>query len=86
MTLEVTRMSTVRLSEEMREKIRRVAAMKGLTISEVHRLALEQYCERELALTRKSRYDDVIGAAEGPPDLSARTGERFTELLAEKHG
>lgn len=79
-------MSSVRLSPEIREKVRRLAAMKGLTVSEVHRIALEQYCQRELAATRKSRYDDVIGVTEGPPDLSARASERFTDLLAEKHG
>jgi hypothetical protein len=79
-------MSTVRLSPEIREKVRRLAAMKGMTVSEVHRLALEQYCERELAPTRTSRYDDVIGVAEGPADLSARASERLTDLLAEKHG
>jgi hypothetical protein len=79
-------MSSVRLSDAIREKVRQVAAMKGLTISEVHRLALEQYCERELAPTRKSRYEDVIGVAEGPPDLSVNAAERFADLLAETHG
>jgi len=84
--MEVMPMSTVRLSEEMREKVRQVAAMKGLTVSEVHRLALAQYCDRELTAARKSRYDDVIGVAEGPPDLSVRVSERLADLLAEKHG
>jgi hypothetical protein len=69
----------------MREKIRQVAALKGLSVSEIHRLALEQFCERELSATRRSRYEDVIGVAEGPADLATHASERFADLLAEKH-
>lgn len=78
-------MSSVRLSREIDEKARRVAALKGLSLSEVHRQALEEYCDRELALARQSRYDDVIGVAEGPPDLAERVSERFGDLLTERH-
>jgi hypothetical protein len=78
-------MSSVRLSREIDEKARRVAALKGLSLSEVHRQALEEYCDRELAAARRSRYDDVIGVAEGPDDLAERASERFGDLLAERH-
>jgi hypothetical protein len=79
-------MSSVRLSGEIEAKVRRVAALKGLTLSEVHRRALEEFCERELAAARESRYDDVIGVAEGPADLAARASERFGDLLVERRG
>ena len=77
-------MGSVRLSREMDEKARRVAALKGLSLSEVHRQALEQYCDRELAAARQSRYDDVIGVVEGPANLAERASEHFGDLLAEQ--
>ena len=77
-------MSSVRLSAELEGAIREVAARTGLTLSELHRRALAEFCERELAQNRASRFDDVIGAAEGPPDLAERASERFSELLIER--
>jgi predicted transcriptional regulator len=79
-------MGSVRLSREIDEKARRVAALKGLSLSEVYRRALEQYCDRELAAARQSRFDDVIGVAEGPADLAERASEYFVDLLAERRG
>jgi hypothetical protein len=79
-------MSSVRLPDELEAKVRKVAARGGLTISEVHRRALVEYCERELADGPTSRFDDIIGVAEGPPDLATRASERFTELLDTQRG
>ncbi len=79
-------MSSVRLSAEIQAKVQRVAALQGLTVSEVHRQALEEFCERQLDSDRKSRYDDVIGVATGPADLAARASQRFADLLAERRG
>ncbi len=79
-------MSSVRLSGEIEHKVRRVAALKGITLSELHRRALEEFCERELAAARASRYDDVIGVVEGPTDLAARASEYLGDLLAERRG
>ena len=77
-------MSSVRLPREIDEKARRVATLKGLSLSEVHRQALEQYCDRALADARQSRYDDVIGVVEGRSDLAERASEHFGDLLAER--
>jgi len=79
-------MGSVRLSGKLDQKVRRVAALKGLSLSEVHRQALEQYCDRELAATRQSRFDDVIGVVEGPADLAERASEYFVEVLTEQRG
>jgi hypothetical protein len=79
-------MRSVRLSAEIEARVRRVAALRGLPISEVHRRALEEYCERQLDAGRTSRYDDVIGVAEGPADLAERATERLADLLAERRG
>jgi hypothetical protein len=77
-------MSSVRLPPDINEKARRVAALKGLSLSEVHRRALEQYCDRELAAARQNRYEDVIGVVEGPADLAERASEYFADLLADR--
>lgn len=78
-------MGSVRLDPKIEAKVRQVAAVKGLTLSEVHRLALTEYCEREMSEKKISRYDDIIGIGEGPPDLSARAGEIFGEIMDEKY-
>jgi len=77
-------MGNVRLSPELKEKVRLMAAVKGLTFSQVYRLALAEYCERELAPLKASRYDDTIGIGDGPHDLSARSEEIFGEVMDEK--
>lgn len=79
-------MGSVRLDPITQEKIRQVAASKGLTLSEVHRRALTEYCEREMSEKKTSRYDDIIGVGEGPPDLARRSREIYSEIMDEKHG
>jgi hypothetical protein len=76
-------MGSVRLEPELAEKVRKVARMKGLSLSQVHRLALEAYCER--ALVAGSRYGDVIGVAAGESDLSSRSADVFREVVSKKH-
>jgi len=46
------------------------ARRKGLTVSEIHRLALEEYCLREMEPRRTSPYDDMIGVVDVPGDFS----------------
>ena len=79
-------MNTVRLKPQLVEKVRRVAARKGLSVSDVHREALETYCDAALAEQAVSRFDDVIGVVEAPHDLSIDTGRKFAEAMARKHG
>jgi hypothetical protein len=83
-------MGSVRLDPAIEEKVRQVAAVKGLTLSEVHRLALTEYCEREMSDQKESRYDDpfyesIFGAIEGPHDMAARSGETYKEVLDDKY-
>ena len=82
-------MGSVRLDAKMEEKVRHVAALKGLTLSEVHRQALTEYCERETQ-EKVSRYDDpfydsIFGVGEGPADLSRRHKEIYGEIMDEKY-
>lgn len=83
-------MGSVRLGSEIEEKVRQVAAVKGVTLSEVHRCALTEYCDREMSDKKTSRYDDpfyddIFGAIEGPHDMAARSGETFREIMDEKY-
>ena len=83
-------MGSVRLGSQIEEKIRQVAAVKGLTLSEVHRQALTEFCEREMSEKKKNRhddpfYDDIFGAIEGPHDMAARSGETYREIMDEKY-
>jgi hypothetical protein len=77
-------MCTGRIPENLRTKVEEIARRKGLSVSEVHRLALEEYCVREIETPSISRYDDIIGVAEGPAELSSRNKEVFGEILNEK--
>jgi len=78
-------MNTVRLKPELREKMQQIATIKGISVSEVHREALDAYCAAELAKTGSSRFDDVIGVIEGPIDLTEDVGRKYAEAMAEKH-
>lgn len=85
-----TLMGSVRLDSKIKDQICQVAALKGLTLSDVHRQALAEYCERELSETKPGRYDDpfydtIFGAFEGPADLSRRAKEIFHEIMDEKY-
>ena len=51
--------ANVRLSPELEEKLRRIAALKGLTISAIYRQALTEYLEREW--TEKKTPEDNDG-------------------------
>jgi metal-responsive CopG/Arc/MetJ family transcriptional regulator len=77
---------SVRLPEKLQEKVREVAVRRGITRSEVFRRALESYCDQELTTYHTSRYDDVIGIAEGPVDGSERVSDIYIEGLKKKYG
>ena len=77
-------MGSVRTTPGLEEKIRQVAARKGITRSEVFRQALETYCDKELTPPEKSRFDDVIGVVDVPGDFSTRAHELFGKILEEK--
>ncbi|MEO7715487.1 MAG: ribbon-helix-helix protein, CopG family [Capsulimonas sp.] len=79
-------MSSVRLDSTTQDKLRQMAARKGISVSEVHRQALEQYFERESDLPQKSRYSDIIGIFDsGEANLSTRHKEVFREILNRKY-
>ncbi|MBI4502001.1 MAG: ribbon-helix-helix protein, CopG family [Gemmatimonadetes bacterium] len=74
---------TLRLSQEARARIARIARRRGVSASEIIREAIEGLVEREEAFTRP--YDavaDLIGTVHGGRrSRSTATGRQFTEQL-----
>ena len=76
-------MNTVRLDPDLKAKIQQLAQQQGITQSELHRRALELYCETNTV--KHSRFEDMFGVAEGPDDLSSNTSAAFRKALGKKH-
>lgn len=74
---------SVRLPEELTEKLRETAAARGVGRSEVVREALRLYLEGGPPSERPwDRVGDLAGAAAGgPPDLAERHREHLKEIL-----
>jgi hypothetical protein len=78
--------TSVRLDARTEALLARLARTRGRTKSEVIREALERLAEAETrngsGPTLYDRIKHLVGkAGGGPPDLSERTGEKFTKLL-----
>lgn len=77
-------MKTVRLSPDLQVRLQRAAEAAGMTESELIREAIARRCDEVLAQRLDLQLADVIGIGSGPPDLSGKTGQRFTRMLAGK--
>ncbi len=77
-------MNTVRLSPELESQVRRTARRQNLTVSEVHRRALAEYCARALSSEPPGRFDDIIGVCTGDPDLGANVGAIFAAEIGRR--
>ena len=84
-------MNTVRLSPEIEEKMRTLARQTGVTVSDIHRRAIEDYLARELGAgdadtleKSGSRWDTVIGVVEGTKDGSAKVKQSAKEHATKK--
>jgi hypothetical protein len=78
--------TTVRLDTETEILVRRLVSRTGRTKSQVIRDAIRALArsesDGEVAGDPYRAFARVIGCARGgPPDLSERTGEKFTRLL-----
>ena len=52
-------MATVRLSAEQEAKLRYLAAMRGMTLADLYRDAIEQYLLREMPKGQKEQESDI---------------------------
>jgi Arc/MetJ-type ribon-helix-helix transcriptional regulator len=81
--------TSVRLDAKTESLVDRLARRKGQSKSRVIRDAIREYAKMETAVREpESAYEALkpwIGCVKGgPPDLSARTGEKFTRMLRER--
>lgn len=79
-------MISIRLDDKTRRTISRIARAKGRSQSEIVREAIQAFVRDDASEVRPyDQWKDVIGIIKGgPPDLSERTGEKFTRLLLER--
>ena len=78
--------TTVRLDPKSENLLKRLARKTGRTKSQIIRDAIEKLAQSEMgdepSIRPYDRIKHLIGAVRGgPPDLSERTGEKFTKLL-----
>ena len=81
--------TSVRLDQETERLLQRLANRASRSKSEVIRLAIESLAREELAGDEQNRPFDLVSdllgvVADGPDDLSERTGDRLRALLAER--
>ncbi len=75
---------SIRLDTETDTALEEIAERRSQTKSEVVRRAIRELVRRE-RLTPYEMAEDLIGSVSGgPEDLSARTGEKFRQLLLRK--
>jgi len=80
---------SVRLDDDTRRLVSRLARAHRVSRSEVVRRAIRRMAKEEPVAGEFNLYErikDVIGIAHGlPPDLSERTGETFHQIVLDKH-
>lgn len=86
-------MRSLRLDEELDQRVRRAAAIAGETVSEFIRRAAARRAEQTLAdadrngsgARQSDQFADVLGAVRSGGGRARRTSEAFTEeLLADR--
>ena len=79
--------TSVRLDPELKALVARMAKALGKPKSDVIRAAVRAYCTNSLNARARSFYSiakDLIGRAEGPPDLSTNVRKHLLEGLNAK--
>lgn len=80
---------SVRLDAKTEGQLRRIARQRGVSKSEVIREAIKLLANGESEKKTFRPYDalaHLIGSVQGgPQDLSEQTGQKFREILIQKH-
>jgi replication initiation and membrane attachment protein DnaB len=80
---------SVRLDEETRKLLTRLARSHRISQSEMVRRAIRSIAEQDPATEEMNVYERIkhlVGSVRGlPPFLSERTGDKFHEIVVEKH-
>lgn len=69
------------MDDALEERLQRAAGVRGESVSEFIRRAVDERAEATLAGV-DGDFDDVIGAVRSEGGQARRTGEAFTDLLA----
>ncbi|MGC1183632.1 MAG: DUF1778 domain-containing protein [Candidatus Dormiibacterota bacterium] len=75
-------MRSLRLAKELDETVRRAAAVQGESVSEFLRQAAAERAAETLLALPGERFGDVAGVIHGGGGRARRTGDAFTESLA----
>jgi len=76
---------SVRLDNELDERVRRAAAAEGASVSEFIRRAVAERAESTLSTGADERLADVVGAVHAGGGRARDTGRAFADLLAQRH-
>jgi hypothetical protein len=77
-------MRSVRLDPELDDLVRRAAAREGTSVSEFLRRAAAERARLTLDPRPDEQLADVLGAVRSTGGRARRSGEAFTDLLAER--
>jgi hypothetical protein len=77
-------MRSLRLDTELDERVRRAAALEGVSVSEFLRSAAAERAARTLASRADERLADVIGVVHGGGGRARESGRAFADLLADR--
>jgi len=76
-------MRSLRLDDDLEERLRRAATLRGESLSEFIRRAIEDRAKGTLGET-SAGFDDILGVVHGGGGRARRTGEAFREILAKE--
>ncbi|HEU0102347.1 MAG TPA: DUF1778 domain-containing protein [Mycobacteriales bacterium] len=77
-------MRSLRLDDELEDKLQRAAALRGESLSEFIRRAVDERARATLAAT-SGAFDDVLGVVHGGGGRARRTGDAFRAAVASSH-
>jgi len=78
-------MRSVRLDDQMDNRVRRAAAAEGVSVSEFIRRAAAERVEQTLSSGGEERLADVVGVIRSEHRQARRSGKAFAELVADQH-
>ncbi len=73
--------TSVRLDPELEARLKKLAEVEGVPLSELLRRAVARYCDELTAASLDLRLADVIGVVESRGGRARRTGEAFRKML-----
>lgn len=77
-------MKSLRLDPELEARLKQAAAVKGESLSEFIRRSAAERADATLTAVPSADFDDVLGVVHGGGGRARRTGEAFTEDLANR--